>query len=207
MTLRGVLAALLIPALFASGGAARAAAQATAAQGTTWKAHVGASVKVAPPPILLETTRDLYFGSVGPGSDVAVPARPPYTAGTWSAGVRFTNLRKTVAYGIRFTLPTQLTNGTRNLPVSWNGTQYGWLCVWNTATSTPGSCNVQQAQYNPTSHTAGGSELMVDLPNNTPQNNVFAADVYVGGRLTVPNGSLAPGVYSAPLVVTISVLN
>jgi hypothetical protein len=48
---------------------------------------------------------------------------------------------------------------------------------------------------------------MVDLPNNTPQNNVFAADVYIGGRLQVPNVSLAPGVYSAPLTVTISVLN
>lgn len=203
MKLRGALTALLIPALLASGGAARAAAQAA----TPWKAHVGASVKVAPPPILLETTRDLYFGSVGPGSDVPVPARPPYTAGTWSAGVRFNNLRKTVTYGIRFTLPATLSNGTQTLPVSWNGTQYGWLCVWNTTTSTPGSCNVQQAQYNPTAHTSAGTPLMVDLPNNTPQNNVFAADVYVGGRLTVPNVNLAPGVYSAPITVTISVLN
>ena len=92
-------------------------------------------------------------------------------------------------------------------PVSWNGTQYGWLCVWNTTTSTPASCNVQQMAYNPTSHTGAGNELMVDLPNNTPQNNVFAADVYIGGRLTVPNVSLAPGVYSAPLTVTITVLN
>lgn len=202
MRLGGALTALLLLALTAPGGAARAAAQ-----GTTWKAHVGASVKVAPPPILLETTRDLYFGSVGPGSDVVVPAQPPYTAGTWSAGVRFNNLRKTVTYGIRFTLPANLTNGTQNLPVSWSGTEYGWLCVWNTTTSTPGSCNVQQVAYNPTSHTAGGSELIVDLPNNTPQNNVFAADVYVGGRLTVPNVTLAPGVYSAPITVTITVLN
>ena len=117
------------------------------------------------------------------------------------------NLRKTVTYGIRFTLPTSLSNGTQTLPVSWNGTQYGWLCVWNTTTSTPASCNVQQMAYNPTSHTGAGNELMVDLPNNTPQNNVFAADVYIGGRLTVPNVSLAPGVYSAPLTVTITVLN
>ncbi|MBW3570269.1 MAG: hypothetical protein KY467_04110 [Gemmatimonadetes bacterium] len=202
MTLRGALTALLIPALLASGGAARAAAQ-----GTTWRANVNASVKVAPPPVLLETTRDLYFGSVGPGSDVAVPARPPYTAGTWSAGVRFSNLRKTVKYGIRLTLPANLTNGTTNLPVSWNGVEYGWMCVWNATTSTPATCDVQQVAYNPASHTAAGSELMVDLPNNTPQNNVFSADVYVGGRLTVPGGSLAPGLYSAPLTVTISVLN
>lgn len=202
MRLRGALTALVFLALMASGGVARAAAQ-----GDTWRAHVTASVKVAPPPILLETTRNLYFGSVGPGSDVPVPAQPPYSAGTWSAGVRFNNLRKTVRYGIRFTLPANLTNGTTNLPVSWNGTQYGWMCVWNTTTSTPASCNVQQAAFNPTGHTSAGSELLVDLPNNTPQNNVFAADVYIGGRLTVPAVSLAPGVYSAPLTVTISVLN
>lgn len=202
MTFRGALAALLIPALMASGGAVRAAAQEN-----TWKAHVGASVKVAPPPILLETTRDLYFGSVGPGSDVAVPAQPPYTAGTWSAGVRFNNLRKTVTYGVRLTLPATLSNGTQDLPVSWSGTQYGWLCVWNTTTSTAASCDVQQVAFDPTSHTDAGSELVVDLPNNTPGNNVFAADVYVGGRLTVPNVSLPPGVYTAPLSVTLSVLN
>lgn len=200
MKLRGAISALLVPALLASGGAARAAAQG--------KAHVNASVRVAPPPILLETTRDLYFGSVGPGSDVVVPAQPPYDAGTWSAGVRFNNLRKTVEYGIRFTLPSNLTNGSTNLPVSWSGTQYGWLCVWNTTTSTPASCNVQQLAYDPSAHTGAGNELMVDLPNNTPQNNVFAADVYVGGRLTVPNvASLPPGTYTAPLTVTISVLN
>jgi hypothetical protein len=202
MRLRGARAALVLLALTAPGGAVRAAAQ-----GATWKSDVIASVRVAPPPILLETTRDLYFGSVGPGSDVAVPAQPPYTAGTWSAGVRFTNLRKTVTYGIRFTLPTSLSNGTQTLPVSWNGTQYGWLCVWNTTTSTAASCNVQQVAYNPSAHTGAANPLVVDLPNNTPQNNVFAADVYVGGRLTVPNVSLAPGVYSAPLTVTITVLN
>ncbi|HEX2076760.1 MAG TPA: hypothetical protein VHG08_03600 [Longimicrobium sp.] len=202
MKMRGAISALLVPALLASGGAARAAAQAS-----TWKSHVNASVRVAPPPILLETTRDLYFGSVGPGSDVVVPAQPPYTAGTWAAGVRFSNLRKTVEYGIRFTLPANLTNGSTNLPVSWNGTQYGWLCVWNTTTSTPASCNVQQLAYDPSAHTGAGNELLVDLPNNTPQNNVFAADVYVGGRLTVPNVSLPPGTYTAPLTVTISVLN
>jgi hypothetical protein len=199
--LRGAIPALLVPALLASGGAARAAAQ------DSWTAHVNASVRVAPPPILLETTRDLYFGSVGPGSDVVVPAQPPYTAGTWAAGVRFNNLRKTVQYGIRFTLPASLTNGTTNLPVSWNGTQYGWMCVWNTTTSTAASCNVQQVAFNPSTHTGAGNELLVDLPNNTPQNNVFAADVYVGGRLTVPTVSLSPGTYTAPLTVTITVLN
>ncbi len=203
---RALRLAVLLPALFAAPGALAVRAEAQAA--VEWKSNVVASVSVAPPPILLETTRDLYFGSVGPGSDVVVPAQPPYTAGTWAAGVRFNNLRKTVEYGISFTLPANLTNGSTSLPVSWSGTQYGWLCVWNTNTSTAASCNVQQEAYDPSAHTSSASPLLVDLPNNTPQNNVVAADVYVGGRLTVPSaGTLPPGTYSAPLTVTITVLN
>ena len=80
--------------------------------------------------------------------------------------------------------------------------------VMNTTGRKVGACNVQQATFNPATHTAAGNELLVDLPNNTPQNNVFAADVYVGGRLTVPNvASLPPGTYTAPLTVTITVVN
>lgn len=199
------LTALLAPVLLvaAPGLAARAAAQAPPEQ---WKATVTASVMVAPPPILLTTTRDLYFGFVSPGEVVAVPARPAYPTGTWAAGARFDNLRKTVTYGVRFTLPTQLTNGTSTMPVSFNGTQFGWLCVWNTSTGTAGVCAVQDAVFNPASHTSAASPLVIDLPNNTPQNNVFAADVYVGGRLSVPAGALRPGTYSAPIVITVSVI-
>lgn len=199
--MRGALAALLLLAPLAPGGAARAAAQ-----GNSWQANVNASVRVAPPPILLETTRDLYFGSVGPGSDVIVPAQPAYPAGTWAAGVRFSNLRKTVEYGIRFTLPANLVNGTTTLPVSWNGTQYGWLCVWNGSSGSPTTCGVMQQAFSPGANTSGDG-LVVDLPNNTPGNNNFVADVYVGGRLTVPVASLPPGTYTAPLTVTITVLN
>jgi hypothetical protein len=171
-----------------------------------WRSNVVASVRVAPPPILLETTRNLYFGSVGPGSDVIVPAQPPYAAGTWSAAARFGNLRKTSPYGVTLTLPTALSKGSGpTLPVSWNGTQYGWMCVWNATTGTPGVCAVQQTSFNPASHAS--TPLVIDLPNNTPQNNVFAADIYVGGRLTVPNVALDPGVYSAPIRITVSAIN
>ena len=205
MTLRGALPAFLLPVLLmaAPGGAARAAAQTTPPQ---WKASVTASVLVAPPPILLTTTRDLYFGNVGPGDVVTVPARPPYPTGTWAAGARFGNLAKTVRYGVRFTLPTQLTNGTSTMAVSWNGTQFGWLCVWNQTVGTAGVCAVQDLSFNPSSYTTAASPLVVDLPNNTPQNHVFAADVYVGGRLTVPSGALKPGTYSAPITITVSVI-
>lgn len=200
---RALRPVLLLPALLVAalgGTAARAQAQAQ-----EWKSNVVASVTVAPPPILLETTRNLYFGSVGPGSDVIVPAQPPYTAGTWSAGARFGNLRKNVNYGVTLTLPTQLTRGTRTIPVSWNGTQYGWLCVWNTSNGTPDVCTVLQQAFNPAAHTS--TALVIDLPNNTPGNNNFAADVYIGGRLTVPGGTLAPGTYSAPINITLARIN
>ena len=205
MTLRGALPALvaLVLPLAAPGLAVRAAAQATPAP-PEWKASVSASVQVAPPPILLTSTRDLYFGNVGPGDVVAVPARPAYPVNTWAAGVRFGNLAKTVTYGIRFTLPTQLASGTSTIPVSWTGTQYGWLCVWNQTSGTAGVCAVQDASFSPASYTT--ANLVVDLPNNTPQNHVFAADVYVGGQLTVPSGSLKPGTYAAPVTITITVI-
>jgi hypothetical protein len=206
MTTPGVrtLILLLVSAVLAPVGiGSRAAAQTP----PTWKSHVTASVTVAPPPILLEDTRDLQFGHVGPGQVVSVPARPPYTAGTWAAGVRFSNLRKTVRYGVHLTLPEALTNGTVQMPVSWSGTQYGWICVWNATTHTADSCNVQQQTFSPAAHTSTGTGIVIDLPNNTPQNNVFAADVYLGAQLTVPSGTLSPGVYTAPLTATIFILN
>lgn len=199
--LRTVL--LLVPALAAAWGpgAVRAATQAP-----QWGANVGARVTVAPPPILLETTRDLYFGSVGAGMVVDVPAEPPYAAGTWSAAARFGNLRKTVTYGVTFTLPSQLVNGSgATIPISFDGTEYGWMCAWNTSSGTPGVCAVQEADFNPTSHTA--TPLVIDFPNNTPGNNNFAADLYLGGRLSVPSGAVAPGLYSAPISITLARVN
>lgn len=208
MTLRGVLTALLTPVLLmaAPGLAVRAAAQSSPPAPPQWKASVNASVTVAPPPILLTTTRNLYFGNVSPGEVVSVPARPTYPVGTWSAGARFSNLAKTVRYGVTFTLPTQLTSGTATMPVTWSGTQYGWLCVWNASSGTAGVCAVQDRSFSPAAHTSAGTALQIDLPNNTPQNNVFSADVYVGGRLAVPGGSLKPGTYSAPVTITVAVI-
>lgn len=204
MRLSGALTALALAAslLAAPGAAARALAQTTPPR---WQATVTASVLVAPPPILLSTTRDMYFGNVSPGQVISVPAQSPYPTGTWSGAARIGNLAKTVRYGVTFTLPTQLTNGTATMAVSWNGTQYGWLCVWNQTTGTPGVCGVQQGNFNPSQYTS--TPMVVDLPNNVPQNHVFAFDVYIGGQLTVPSGTLKPGTYSAPLRITVAVLN
>jgi len=204
MRLRGALTAFALAVLLpaAPGAAARALAQAP----LQWQSTVTASVVVAPPPILLTTTRDLYFGDVGPGQVVTVPAQPgSYPVGTWAAGARFGNLRKTVRYGVTFTLPAQLVNGTYAMAVAWNNVQYGWLCVWNENTGTPGVCGVQEGNFNPSSYTS--TPMAVDLPNNVPQNNVFAFDIYIGGQLTVPSGALRPGTYSAPLEITVAVLN
>jgi hypothetical protein len=112
-----------------------------------------------------------------------------------------------VRYGVQLTLPSQLTNSTASMPVTWTGTQYGWLCVWNATTGTAGVCAVQDASFDPSAHTTAANAFQIDLPNNTPQNNVFAADIYVGGRLAVPSGSLRPGTYSAPITITVTVLN
>lgn len=197
------LFALVLVLLAAQAGAAARAGAQTPVQ---WKSNVVASVTVAPPPILLQTTRSLYFGSVSAGSNVSVPAQPPYTTGTWSAGARFSNMAKTARYGVTLTLPTALSKGSGpTLPVSWTGTQYGWVCVWNATSQTAASCGVMQQNFSPSSHTT--TPLVIDLPNNTPQNNVFSADVYVGGRLTVPNQPIAPGVYSAPIRITLAAIN
>jgi hypothetical protein len=195
---------LCLAALVGTGSGAVCAAAQTVGTVTS---HVSASVTVAPPPVLLEDVRDLQFGSVSPGQVVAVSAQPPYAPGAWSAGVRFSNLRKTVTYRVYFTLPPALSNGTTSMPVSWTGTQYGWMCVWNVTTHTAASCNVQQVSFSPAAHTSAANSLLIDLPKNTPQNNVFAADFYVGAQLTVPSGALAPGIYSAPLTVTIYIAN
>ena len=170
-----------------------------------FKATVTASVAVAPPPILLTATRDLYFGVVEPGQVVSVPAQPPYPAGTWSAGVRFQNMRKTFRYAVQFTLPTVLTNGTQNIPVSFNGLQYGWFCVWNGVTF--GACTAESTSYSPAAHTTAGTAYVIDLPNNTPTNNDFNMDLYIGGLLSVPAVSLRPGTYTGQIRVSIARVN
>jgi hypothetical protein len=198
VTLRASSLALLLAASLLAVPGARAWAQ-----GAQWQASVVASVDVAPPPILITTIRDLEFGRVGPGMVVDVPAQPPYAPGTWAAGARFTNIRKTDAYGIRFTLPTQLVSGTATLPVSFAGTSHGWICAWS---STPSTCNALSANVDPSTHTTVATAYVLDIPNGNPGND-FTVDVYVGGVLTVPGGSVKPGVYTATLGVTVTRLN
>jgi hypothetical protein len=198
--LRAVLPALLLTAGAAGVGAPGAAAQAVQS------AVVDMRVVVGPPPVLAAPTRDLYFGLVGPGQIIDVPAAPPYPAGTWSAGVRFENLRKQVDYSVRFTLPTQVTRGASSIPVSFVGTQFGFLCVWTTSAAT---CNALSASFSPATYqNTSPSGYLIDIPNGAGSNNTnFRADVYVGGRLTVPNTQLLPGTYTAPLTVTLAAIN
>lgn len=202
MTLRGarLLALLLLPAaLLAAGGAGRAAAQDNRAV-----ANLTASVTVVSPPLIFVNSRTLEFGQVAPGQTVSVPAREPFPSiATWSAGFRFFNLRKQVDYALWFTLPTQLTRGTASIPVSFSGTQYGWICIWSTSAA---ACNALGAAFSPAAHASAASAYTIDLPNNTPGNN-FVGEFYVGGLLSVPNAPLPPGTYTAPLTITLAPIN
>lgn len=182
----------------AAPGASHAHAQLASAA-----ADVNASAFVAPPPILLNSTRDLYFGEVTQGQTITVPARSPYPSGTYAAGARFSGLRKNRRYTVYFALPANLTSGSSSIPVSFNGNSFGWTCVF---TTNPAVCDAFQADFNPSAHTSAGTALILDIPNNAPGNS-FVADFYLGGLLTVPTGPLVPGSYSAPMSVFIALTN
>ncbi len=182
-------------ALLLVAGLLTAATFAEAQQSST---TVRAVVEVAGPPILLETVRNLEFGSVTAGQVKDVTALGPHGAGTVSGGVRFTNLRKQNVHNIRFTLPANLVRGGSSIPVSWSGTQYGSLCVWN---NTPSDCNVLSLPFSPAAHTL--LPLIVAIPINSPGNN-FSGDVYFGGRLSAPATGLVPGLYTGTISVILS---
>jgi spore coat protein U-like protein len=163
--------------------------------------RVSSSVTVVSPPILLTNLRNLEFGSVGPGQVIDVPALGPHPSGTVSAGMRFGDLRKQRTYGLTLTLPASLVRGTSSIPVSWNGTQYGSLCSWS---SSPSECNALSIAFSPDAHTT--VPLPVSFPINTPSNN-FSADIYIGGRLSVPTYLVAPGVYQGTITATLTVIS
>jgi hypothetical protein len=120
--------------------------------------------------------------------------------------VRFENLRKQVDYSVRFTLPTQVTRGASSIPVSFVGSQFGYLCVWTTSAAV---CNALTGSFSPATYqTSSPSGYPIDIPNGAGSNNTnFRADIYVGGRLTVPSTALAPGSYTAPITVTLAAIN
>jgi len=171
------------------------------ALGQTASTRVNSSVTVVSPPILLTNLRNLEFGSVGPGQVVDVAALGPHPSGTVSAGMRFGDLRKQRTYGLTLSLPATLVRGSSSIPVSWNGTQYGSLCSWS---SNPSECNALSLAFSPSAHTT--LPLPVTFPINTPGNN-FSADVYIGGRLSVPIDLVAPGVYQGTITATLTVIS
>lgn len=176
--------------------AATLAASVAGADAQQSSSTVRASVAVAAPPILLENSRNLQFGSVSAGEEMSVTAIGPHAEGTISAAIRFGNIRKQEDQTLGFTLPVSLVHaGGGSLPVSWSGVQYGSVCIW---ASTPGTCNVLSLAFSPAAHTA--TPIQISIPNNMPGNN-FTGDVYIGGRLTVPASGIVPGVYTGTITV------
>jgi spore coat protein U-like protein len=163
-------------------------------------ATMRASVEVAAPPVLLENVRNLQFGSVSAGQVVSVNAEGPHAAGTISAGVRFSNIRKQDAQYYHFVLPAQLVRGSSSIPAVWNGTQFGSICVWS---DNPATCIVPRIAFSPGAHTAA-TPLRVKLDTNTPGNH-FGADVYLGGQINVPTTGVVPGVYTGTISVVITI--
>lgn len=178
-----------------------AAAAPTSAIGQYASSRVTSTVTIAAPPILLENLRNLQFGTVGSDQVVNVDALGPHTAGTMSAGMRFSDLRKQRTYGLTLTLPADLVRGTNSIPVSWTGTQFGSLCSWS---SSPSECNLLAVPFSPSAHTL--VPLTVSYPINTPGNN-FSADVYIGGRLSVPANLVTPGVFQGTITATLTVIS
>jgi hypothetical protein len=180
------LVAALSAALLGIGVAAPAHAQ--SASGT-----VTASATLALPPVTGAGIQNLDFGSLTVGASADVPPGPA-GGGTSSAGWRFSGVHKNRPIGLTFALPTELTSGASTLPVDWDNAGYGTACVAN-----GGGCLVSSS-FNPAAN--GGSHTL-SIPNNTPGNN-FDVTVYAGARTTVP--SVPPGVYSAPVTLTMAYL-
>ncbi|MBA2671538.1 MAG: hypothetical protein H0U67_14290 [Gemmatimonadetes bacterium] len=87
------------------------------------------------------------------------------------------------------------------MPVTWNGLQYGSLCIWSTTAT---NCDVIQVPFSPQAHTS--VPLVIMLPNNSPGNN-FSGDVYLGGRLAVPSSGVTPGVYIGTITIFLTAVS
>ncbi len=180
-TRTAVLAAVLAMVIVAPAGA----------QGVSRTVNARATLSL--PPVTGAGIQNLHFGSLTIGATADVPPGPA-AGGTSSAGWRFTGMRKNRPIGLSFALPADLLNGANALPVEWNNSGYGTICVSN-----GGACLVSES-FNPA---ANGGTYTLSIPNSTRGNN-FDVTVYAGARTTVP--SVPPGVYSAQVTLTMAYL-
>ena len=127
-------------------------------------------------PITVTGTQNLSFGNVFPGAAKAVAYADAANAGKFSvAGQASTP----VTYS--FTLPTNLTSGTNNLPIG------SWLGYENT-----------------TSGTSGGSGI---VPSGTPSTSTLSGSgalfIFLGATVTPPANQPA-GSYTGTVTLTVS---
>lgn len=178
MRLRGVTVWGLGLAL-TLGGASPASAQ-------TGSVAIGAVVGEA---VSATTLQNLLFGTVFPGV-ARVVATTSTTAGGPYAGLVYIKGQKNKDVLVSFTLPDNLANGTRYLPID---TYTGCYSQTNTTTGcTP---------FTPT-FTGSVVRLSGSLPSDPPPRNTGHGYIFVGATVR-PAASQAAGTYTGTVIVSV----
>jgi hypothetical protein len=101
--------------------------------------------------------RSLGFGTIAPSGSADTGAGTETNAS--SAKWEFTGLPKNISVALNFTLPTDLVNGTSNLPVNWNNAGYGSWCARRSTTAVTGcgGAGTGVATFNPSVATSAST--------------------------------------------------
>ena len=164
--------------------AALAVAAATAllpAAARAQSAAIGAQAIISTTALSIGQMKDLIFGNVVAGVPVTINSRTNANAGWWEIhGNRNAEIQVTMV------LPTQLTTGTWNMPITFSNTSGCWR-----KQTAQGGCT----QYNP------NTTLVQRIRNQNPPNNTF--NVWIGGTVSPAVGQHT-GVYRANINLTVA---
>ena len=154
---------------------------------------IAATVTIVDPPLNLEGTRSLRFGSITPGTGAVtiLPTAPNAGEGRGNGATGYRSLT------FRFTLPAALTGpGGATIPLNFNG-PYAASCEITNANT----CDARSRQtWNPVtqpSHT--------DTPYNTGGGGRFLYtrySVYIGGQ-ALPSATQRAGTYTGAIGVVV----
>lgn len=128
-------------------------------------------------PLSLTTVRDLDFGGVAVGDSKTI------TNDLGTAGLVEINGPTAVDVDISFTLPTNLSDGTNNLPVSFSATSAGF----NTVNNTTGITDFDPSLVTTTSTDATSGDLFV----------------FIGGTITA-GASQQTGSYTGTITLSVA---